>query len=73
MFGLHGITGNLIAVALLLSIVAGLGTWAVMVQGEMANKPYSVNGATTIEDTFKELKNVKVNSTDNRKYEIKHN
>jgi hypothetical protein len=73
MFGLHGITGNFIAVALLLSIVGGLGTWAVMVQAEVANKPYSVNGAKTIEDTFNELKNVKVNSTENTKYDITNN
>ena len=45
MFGLHGISGMLIAVVLLLSILAYLVTNAVTVQAEQADKYYELKGA----------------------------
>jgi len=41
-FGLHGITGMLIATVLLLSILTGLTIWAISAQQEVANKPYEI-------------------------------
>ncbi len=41
-FGLHGITGMLIATVLLLSILAGLTVWGISAQQEVANKPYEI-------------------------------
>lgn len=41
-FGLHGITGMLIATVLLLSILVGLTIWGISAQQEVANKPYTI-------------------------------
>lgn len=41
-FGLHGITGMLIATVLLLSILAVLTCWAISAQQEVADKPYKI-------------------------------
>jgi hypothetical protein len=41
-FGLHGITGMLIATVLLLSILAGLTVWGISAQQKVANKPYEI-------------------------------
>ncbi len=47
-FGLNGITGMLIATALLLSILAGLTIWGLSVQNENMNNYYKVVNATDI-------------------------
>lgn len=41
-FGLHGITGMLIATVLLLSILVGLTIWGLKVQQSVADKPYKI-------------------------------
>ncbi|WP_297575068.1 DUF4006 family protein [uncultured Campylobacter sp.] len=41
-FGLHGVTGMLIATVLLLSILVGLTIWGIKVQQEVADKPYTL-------------------------------
>lgn len=41
-FGLHGITGMLIATVLLLSILAGLTMWGLSAQQAVADKPYKI-------------------------------
>lgn len=41
-FGLHGITGMLIATVLLLSILAGLTMWGISAQQAVADKPYTI-------------------------------
>lgn len=41
-FGLHGITGMLIATVLLLSILAGLTMWGLNVQQEQIRNPYKL-------------------------------
>ncbi|WP_353661747.1 DUF4006 family protein [Hydrogenimonas sp. SS33] len=41
-FGIHGITGMLIATVLLLSIVFGLGYAALVTQNETANQYYTI-------------------------------
>lgn len=48
MFGLNGIGGMLIAVALLLSIVGFLGTNAVLVQQKEASNYYKIEGEKEI-------------------------
>lgn len=63
MFGLHGITGMLIAVALLLSILVGLTVIGLKTQQENATRPYVVTGNAvanpqTIEDVYANLKEV---------------
>lgn len=63
MFGLHGISGMLIAVVLLLSILAGLTTLSLMTQQANANNPYVVTGSAvpnpqTREDVYANLKEV---------------
>lgn len=61
-FGLHGLSGFLIAVVLLLSILAVLVTSAVMVQAEEAQNPYQVNtdinGLKMIAPSAEQYKNV---------------
>jgi len=47
-FGLHGITGMLIATVLLLSILAVLTIWAISAQQEAADKPYEITNPQTI-------------------------
>ncbi|MGE4294859.1 MAG: DUF4006 family protein [Campylobacterales bacterium] len=63
MFGLHGISGMLIAVVLLLSIVAFLTTLSVMTQQANASNPYVVTGSAVAnpqsrEDVYANLKEV---------------
>lgn len=41
-FGLHGITGMLIATVLLLSILVGLTIWGLKTQQAVADKPYKI-------------------------------
>lgn len=41
-FGLHGITGMLIATVLLLSILVGLTIWGISAQQSVANQPYDI-------------------------------
>ena len=41
-FGIHGITGMLIATVLLLSILAGLTVWGLGAQQAVADKPYKI-------------------------------
>lgn len=48
LFGLNGLTGFFIAVALLLSIVAGLGTCAIMTQKEVATTYYKIDSVDSI-------------------------
>jgi|SaaInl8_150m_RNA_FD_contig_91_494838_length_3958_multi_21_in_0_out_0_5 hypothetical protein len=64
MFGLNGIGGNLIAVALLLSIVGVFTFMAISIQSETAVKPYAFSGSkvanpTTKEDVWANLQDVK--------------
>jgi len=47
-FGLHGITGMLIATVLLLSILAGLTVWGISAQQEAATKPYEIKNPQAI-------------------------
>ena len=42
LFGIHGITGMLIATVLLLSILAGLTVWGIGAQKAVADKPYEI-------------------------------
>lgn len=61
-FKLHGITGMLIAVVLLLSILAFLVTNALLVQQREASNFYKIN---------QDLNGLKMNSADNHKqYEL---
>jgi len=61
LFTLNGITGMLIATALLLSILAGLTTWAIKVQQASIVKPYDPSPIVN------SLDNVKMISKDNLK------
>ena len=47
-FGIHGITGMLIATVLLLSILVGLTIWGISAQQQVANKPYKIENAQSI-------------------------
>ncbi len=47
-FGLNGVTGMLIATALLLSILAGLTMWAISAQRAVANQPYKITDKQAI-------------------------
>lgn len=64
-FGLHGITGMLIATVLLLSILAGLTAWGIKAQQDVAKKPYKLekidnvkmrNDGIKLEDVRKDIK-----------------
>ncbi|MBL0687496.1 MAG: DUF4006 family protein [Sulfurospirillum sp.] len=48
-FGLHGITGMLIATVLLLSILVCFTIWGIDAQREVANKPYEITNPQAIE------------------------
>jgi len=61
LFTLNGITGMLIATALLLGILAGLTTWAIKVQQASIVKPYDPSPIVN------SLDNVKMISKDNLK------
>jgi len=58
-FTLHGLVGYLVSVVLLLSILAGLTTGAIIVQSAEATNYYSVNQDTTA---------LKFNSADNKNH-----
>lgn len=58
-FKLHGITGMLIAVVLLLTILATLVTNAIFVQQREATNAYSIN---------QDLNGLKMNSSENHKH-----
>ncbi|TLE02758.1 DUF4006 family protein [Helicobacter japonicus] len=58
LFGLNGLTGFIIAVVLLLSIVAGLGTCAILTQQSVATSYYKIEHV----DSIKQI------STDNAEY-----
>jgi len=47
-FTLSGVTGMLIATALLLGILVGLTIWDIKAQQEVANKPYTITNAQDI-------------------------
>jgi len=64
LFTLSGITGMLIATALLLSILAGLTMWDIKVQQAEAKHYYDPTPVVS------SLDNVKMISTDNAKYDI---
>lgn len=64
-FALNGLTGFFIAVALLLSILAGLTIWGLKAQQDVMQKPYTLEKAGEIKEfgskkedhiTIKELK-----------------
>lgn len=68
-FGLNGITGYLLAVVLLLSILGGLTFWGIVTQGASAQKPYVVSGSKvenpkTKQDVWANLQEVEMISTD---------
>jgi uncharacterized iron-regulated membrane protein len=64
-FGIHGVTGMLIATILLLSILAFLTVWGIQVQQANAQKPYDPTPITS------NLTNVKADSVDNAKFAFK--
>jgi len=61
-FGIHGVTGMLIATVLLLSILAFLTMWGIKVQQASATKAYDPTPITS------NLENVKADSKDNAKF-----
>lgn len=70
MFGLHGISGMLIAVVLLLSIVAVLTTLSLQTQQAAAVDPYVVHGSAvenpqTKEDVWANMRDIEMISRDN--------
>jgi len=64
-FGIHGVTGMLIATVLLLSILAFLTVWGIGVQQANAQKPYDPSPIVN------SLDNVKMNSKDNAQFAFK--
>ncbi len=64
-FGLHGVTGMLIATVLLLSILVVLTVWGLGVQQKSATNPYDPTPITS------NLDNVKMNSTANADFAFK--
>ena len=64
-FGLHGVTGMLIATVLLLSILAFLTVWSIGVQQGSATNPYDPTPITS------NLDNVKMISTENANFAFK--
>ncbi len=49
LFGINGLGGYIVAVALLLAIVFGLGYAAVITQKAQANNPYVIENQNSIE------------------------
>ncbi len=47
-FGLHGITGMLIATVLLISILVGLTIWGISAQQEAVDNPYEITNPQAI-------------------------
>jgi len=76
MFGLNGLGGYLIAVALLLTIVGVLGSQALFTQQKTATQPYGIKSmstgekAETLEDVFKNLHELKMIDPNSRKVQI---
>ena len=64
-FGLHGVTGMLIATVLLLSILAFLTVWNISVQQKSATNPYDPTPITS------NLDNVKADSKANANFAFK--
>ena len=64
-FGLHGVTGMLIATVLLLSILVVLTVWGLSVQQKSASNFYDPTPITG------SLDNVKMNSTENANFAFK--
>jgi uncharacterized iron-regulated membrane protein len=64
-FGIHGVTGMLIATVLLLSILTGLTMWGIGVQQGSASNFYDPAPITG------SLDNVKMNSTENAQHAFK--
>jgi len=64
-FGLHGVTGMLIATLLLISILVVLTIWGLGVQQHSATNPYDPTPITS------NLDNVKMNSTANADFAFK--
>ncbi len=64
-FGLHGVTGMLIATVLLLSILVVLTIWGLGVQQKSASNFYDPTPITG------SLDNVKMNSTENANFAFK--
>ena len=60
LFGLNGLTGFIVAVVLLLSIVAGLGTCAILTQKAEATHFYKIEHKDSIQQI----------STDNARYRV---
>jgi hypothetical protein len=78
LFGLNGITGYLIAVVLLLSIVFALGYSSIVVQQREASNPYAIKGNAvpnpkTIEDVYANLHELKIDSKANAAYAVEKN
>ncbi|MCI6988884.1 MAG: DUF4006 family protein [Campylobacter sp.] len=48
-FGLHGVTGMLIATVLLLSILVGLTICGIKAQQEVADKPYTLQNLEKVQ------------------------
>jgi len=61
-FGIHGVTGMLIATVLLLSILVGLTVWGIGVQQKSASNFYDPSSITS------SLDNVKENSQENANF-----
>ena len=64
LFSLHGITGMLIATALLLTILFVLVSKAIVIEREAATKPYDPTPVITNLDAVKKI------SKDNAKYDL---
>jgi len=64
-FGIHGVTGMLIATVLLLSILAFLTVWGIGVQQTSATNPYDPTPITS------NLDNVKADSKANAQFAFK--
>ncbi len=60
-FGLHGVTGMLIATVLLLSILVGLTVWGISVQQKSASNFYDPA-------PILDINNLKKNSTENANF-----
>ena len=60
-FGLHGVTGMLIATVLLLAILATLTYFAIKLQQEVAQKPYTLNASELRMKSADNAKQVRVN------------
>jgi len=63
-FGLHGVTGMLIATVLLLTILVGLTVWGISVQQQSASNFYDPA-------PILDINNLKMNSTDNANFAFK--